>query len=96
VRMQVMMSCNCTRTTIDEVGFERERHADRYLKPPEEMERLFPRYRQALARTMEIVRRCTFSLEELTYQYQEEAIVPGKDAQASLENYVWECAPARY
>ncbi|TAU73471.1 hypothetical protein ELI30_34205 (plasmid) [Rhizobium leguminosarum] len=38
--------------------------------------------------------RCRFSLEELTYQYPEEAIVPGKDAQASLEHYVWECAPA--
>ncbi|TCU13883.1 error-prone DNA polymerase [Rhizobium laguerreae] len=95
-QLQDIVTCIRTRTTIDEVGFERERHADRYLKPPEEMERLFPRYRQALARTMEIVRRCTFSLEELTYQYPEEAIVPGKDAQASLEHYVWQCVPDRY
>nr|WP_262529723.1 PHP domain-containing protein [Agrobacterium tumefaciens] len=71
-QLQDIVTCIRTRTTIDEVGFERERHADRYLKPPEEMQRLFPRYRQALARTMEIVRRCTFSLEELTYQYPEE------------------------
>ena len=42
---------------------------------------------------MEIVDRCQFSLEELTYQYPEEAIVPGKDAQQSLEHYVWECVP---
>ena len=28
--------------------------------------------------------------------FAEEAIVPGKDAQASLEHYVWECAPDRY
>ncbi|MBY3235250.1 error-prone DNA polymerase [Rhizobium laguerreae] len=95
-QLQDIVTCIRTRTTIDEVGFERERHADRYLKPPEEMERLFPRYPQALARTMEIVRRCTFSLEELTYQYPEEAIVPGKDAQASLEHYVWQCVPDRY
>ncbi|MGZ2459653.1 error-prone DNA polymerase [Rhizobium anhuiense] len=95
-QLQDIVTCIRTRTTIDEVGFERERHADRYLKPPEEMQRLFPRYRQALARTMEIVRRCTFSLEELTYQYPEEAIVPGKDAQASLEHYVWQCVPDRY
>jgi error-prone DNA polymerase len=32
---------NCT---IDELGFRRERHADRYLKPPEEMARLFACY----------------------------------------------------
>ncbi|WP_312366216.1 error-prone DNA polymerase [Ensifer sp.] len=95
-QLQDVITCVRTGTTIDDVGFERERHADRYLKPPEEMERLFPRYAQALARTLEIVERCRFSLEELTYQYPEEAIVPGKDAQASLEHYVFEYAPRRY
>ena len=95
-QLQDILTCIRHNTTIDDVGFERERHADRYLKPPEEMKRLFPRYPEALARTMEIVRRCKFSLEELTYQYPEEAIVPGKDAQASLEHYVWECVPDRY
>ncbi|TCP80683.1 error-prone DNA polymerase [Rhizobium sp. PP-CC-2G-626] len=95
-QLQDIVTCIRNNTTIDEVGFERERHADRYLKPPEEMERLFPRHREALARTMEIVSRCTFSLEELTYQYPEEAIILGKPPQASLEHYVWECIPDRY
>ncbi|TCL89386.1 DNA polymerase III alpha subunit [Rhizobium sp. PP-WC-2G-219] len=95
-QLQDIVTCIRNNTTIDAVGFERERHADRYLKPPEEMERLFPRHREALARTMEIVSRCTFSLEELTYQYPEEAIIPGKTPQESLEHYVWECIPDRY
>ncbi len=95
-QLQDVVTCIREHTTIDDVGFKRERHADRYLKPPEEMARLFPRYREALARTMEIVDRCKFSLEELTYQYPEEAIVPGMTAQESLEHYVWECAPNRY
>ncbi|WP_438748295.1 error-prone DNA polymerase [Pararhizobium sp. O133] len=95
-QLQDIVTCIRTRTTIDAVGFERERHADRYLKPPEEMERLFPRYPEALRRTMEIVDRCTFSLEELSYQYPEEAIIPGKTPQESLEHYVWECVPNRY
>jgi len=95
-QLQDVVTCIRNNTTIDEVGFERERHADRYLKPPHEMERLFPRYTEALARTMEIVERCKFSLEELTYQYPEEAIVPGMDAQQSLEHYVRECIPNRY
>ncbi|TAV74737.1 error-prone DNA polymerase [Rhizobium leguminosarum] len=95
-QLQDIVTCIRNNTTIDEVGFERERHADRYLKPPEEMERLFPRYPEALRRTTEIVERCKFSLDELTYQYPEEAIVPGKDAQQSLEHYVWECVPNRY
>ncbi|WP_426122783.1 error-prone DNA polymerase [Pararhizobium sp. PWRC1-1] len=95
-QLQDIVTCIRHNTTIDEVGFDRERHADRYLKPPEEMERLFPRYPEALRRTMEIVDRCKFSLEELTYQYPEEAIVPGKTAQESLEHYVWDCIPNRY
>lgn len=95
-QLQDVVTCIRTRTTIDAVGFERERHADRYLKPPEEMERLFPRYPEALRRTLEIVDRCKFSLEELSYQYPEEAIIAGKTAQESLEHYVWECVPNRY
>ncbi|GGE07864.1 error-prone DNA polymerase [Rhizobium anhuiense] len=95
-QLQDVVTCIRNNTTIDEVGFERERHADRYLKPPEEMGRLFPRYPDALARTMEIVERCKFSLEELTYQYPEEAIVPGMTAQQSLEHYVRACIPDRY
>ncbi len=95
-QLQDVVTCIRNRTTIDEVGFERERHADRYLKPPEEMARLFPRYKEALARTMEIVNRCRFSLDELTYQYPLEAIVEGMDAQQSLEHYVRECLPNRY
>ncbi len=54
-QLQDVVTCIRTGTTIDDVGFERERHADRYLKPPEEMARLFSRYPEALARTMEIV-----------------------------------------
>ncbi len=95
-QLQDIVTCIRNVSTIDDIGFERERHADRYLKPPEEMARLFPRYPEALARTLEIVERCKFSLEELTYQYPEEAIVPGKTAQQSLEHYVWECIPNRY
>jgi error-prone DNA polymerase len=95
-QLQDVVTCIRNNTTIDAVGFERERHADRFLKPPHEMERLFPRYQEAIARTMEIVERCKFSLEELTYQYPEEAIVPGMDAQQSLEHYVRECIPSRY
>ncbi len=95
-QLQDIVTCVREGTTIDEVGFDRERFADRYLKPPEEMARLFPRYPEALARTMEIVDRCKFSLEELTYEYPEEAIVEGMDAQQSLEHYVRECIPDRY
>lgn len=55
---------------IDEAGFRRERHADRYLKPPGEMARLFARYPEAVARTIEIAGRCAFSMDELRVSLQ--------------------------
>jgi error-prone DNA polymerase len=82
--------------TIDELGYRRERHADRYLKPPEEMARLFSRHPEALARTVEIARQCRFSLDELAYQYPEEKMLPGLTAQQALEQLTWEGAERRY
>jgi error-prone DNA polymerase len=82
--------------TIDELGQRRERHADRYLKPPAEMHRLFARYPEALARTREIVDRCTFSMAELTYQYPEEREDPDLTPQQTLEKLTWEGAALRY
>ncbi|MCJ8056977.1 error-prone DNA polymerase [Shinella curvata] len=95
-QLQDVVTCIRTRTTIDDVGFDRERHADRYLKAPEEMHRLFSDYPEALARTREIAARCTFDLGELRYQYPEEAIVPGLDPQQSLAKFTWEGAADRY
>ena len=84
---------NCT---IDEFGFRRERHADRFLKRPEEMHRLFGRYSEALARTIEITERCQFSLDELSYQYPEERTLPGLTPQQALKKLTWEGAAERY
>ena len=83
-------------TTIDALGHRRERHADRYLKPPGEMHRLFARWPDALARTLEIARRCTFSLDELRYQYPEERADPALTPQKTLEHLTWEGASSRY
>ena len=82
--------------TIDELGHRRERFADRYLKPPEEMQRLFGRYPEALGRTIEIMERCRFNLEELAYQYPEEKLFPELTPQEALEKLTWEGAAARY
>lgn len=95
-QLQDVVTCIRHRTTIDQAGFLRERHADRFLKPPEEMHRLFSRYPEALARTREIVDRCRFDMSELTYQYPEEAIIPGMTAQQSLEKFTWEGVRDRY
>jgi error-prone DNA polymerase len=94
--LQDVMTCVRHNCTIDELGFRRERHADRYLKPPGEMARLFSRYPEALARTVEIAARCRFSLDELAYQYPEERALPGLTPQQALEKLTWDGAAARY
>jgi len=94
--LQDVVTCIRHNVTIDEAGFLRERHADRYLKPPQEMHRLFERYPEALARTLEIVERCRFSLDELKYQYPEEQVAPGLTPQQALEAFVRKAVAKRY
>jgi len=94
--LQDVVTCIRHNITIDDAGFRRERHADRHLKPPEEMHRLFGRYPEALARTVSIAEQCRFSLDELAYQYPEEKTMPGLTAQQALEKLTWEGAERRY
>ena len=94
--LQDVVTCIRHTCTIDELGHRRERHADRYLKSPEEMARLFKDYPEAVARTREIADRCRFSLDELQYQYPDERNHPGVPAQETLENFVRSGARVRY
>jgi error-prone DNA polymerase len=71
--------------TVDELGFRRERFADRYLKSAEEMERRFKRFPDAVRATAAIAERCTFSLRELSYQYPDEIVMSGRTPQDALE-----------
>jgi error-prone DNA polymerase len=93
--LQDVMTCIRERTTIDDAGFTRERFADRHLKTPHDMARLFARYPDALRNTRVIADSCRFSLAELRYQYPRET-VQGMTAQESLDALTWEGAALRY
>src|SRR3546814_13907689 len=90
------MTCTRHRCTIDALGARRERYADRFLMPAAEMHRLYQRYPAALARTLAIADRCRFSLDELKYQYPEEAGIEGITAQQALERMTWQAADDSY
>ena len=66
-------------TTVSEAGFLLTHNAERYLKPVEEIQRIFSSYQKALRRSLEITEACTFSLDELTYTYPKE-IIPAEVA----------------
>ncbi|MBM6596508.1 error-prone DNA polymerase [Microvirga pudoricolor] len=94
-KLQDVVSCIRQGCTIDEAGFRLERHADRYLKDPVEMRRLFERHPEAFRRIGEVLSRCRFSLDELRYQYPSET-EPGETAQEKLERLTWEGAHRCY
>ncbi|WP_419816467.1 error-prone DNA polymerase [Glacieibacterium sp.] len=75
--LQDVLTCVRHGTTIDTAGHLLEANAERYLKPPEEMARLFKGHEAALAATLDIVAACTFSLAELRYEYPDEPVPPG-------------------
>jgi error-prone DNA polymerase len=81
--------------TVGELGFRRFASAERHLKEPAEMVRLFRRHPHAIAATQEIVRRCIFSLRQLTYQYPV-VYEGGETPMDKLKRLTWEGADWRY
>jgi error-prone DNA polymerase len=95
-RLQDVLTCIRHGCTIDEAGFLLEANAERHLKSPAEMARLFADHPQALANSLEIVERCTFNMDELRYEYPQEIAPDGEDPQDRLTRLTWEGAAKRY
>ena len=69
--------------TIDELGFRRERYADRHLQSRRRRWRgCSPPIPTPSRASADIAERCTFSLRELSYQYPDEIVMPGRTAAA--------------
>jgi error-prone DNA polymerase len=94
--LQDVLTCVRTHTTIAEAGFHLDANAERHLKKPAQMARLFPGFEDALARTLEITNACRFSLDELVYEYPDEPVPPGTTAQDHLEALTFEGARHRF
>ena len=85
------------RTTVDALGHAAEPNAERHLKPPAEMARLFARHPEALANTLRVLEAASgFSLDQLRYEYPEEALEPGRSAQETLEARVAQALAERW
>ena len=61
---------------VHEAGYALHPNAERHLRHPLRLERLYPR--ELLARTVEIAERCHFSLDTLRYEYPDEIVPPGR------------------
>ena len=95
--LQDVVTCIRLGCTLEEAGTRLFANAERYLKPPEEMARLFADYPHAIARSVEIAEQARgFSLDELRYQYPGEVVPEGMTAMQHLAELTRLGAADRY
>jgi error-prone DNA polymerase len=87
--LQDVLTCIREKTTIEAIGKKLEANAERFMKTPREMARLFRDFPEAIAETMRFAGKIDFSLDQLKYQYPDEPVPPGKTAQGHLEDLTW-------
>ncbi len=81
---------------VAELGDRRFPNAERHLKSAAAMRQLFAQMSVAVLRTKEVADRCSFSLDELRYEYPEELCPKGRRATEYLEELTWRGASDRY
>jgi len=94
--LQDVLTCIRENCTIHEAGLRLQANAERHLKGPEEMARLFAKFPGAVERSLEIAERIQFDLGQLRYEYPDEPVPPGKTAIQHLHDLAWAGAAWRY
>jgi error-prone DNA polymerase len=94
--LQDVLTCIREGCAIDEAGFRLVANAERHLKSPREVARLFRGYEHAVRRCLDIVARCRFNLDELRYEYPDETAADGRSAQQRLAALAWAGAKERF
>ena len=94
--LQDVLTCIREGVSIDRAGYRLEASAERHIKAPEEMARLFRGFEDALEAGVELSRRLAFSLDELAYHYPDEPVPPGRTPQEHLRELTLAGARWRY
>jgi error-prone DNA polymerase len=94
--LQDVVTCIREKVTIATAGYLLNPNAERHLKSPDEMIRLFARWPDAIAATRKFADSLRFSLNELKYEYPKETVPEGRTPQQHLEHLTWEGARARW
>ena len=79
---------------VADCGFELQPNAEAHLRSRGRLAAIYPP--GLLANTLEVAARCSFSLDELRYQYPLETVLPGLDAAQTLRRFTHEGALRRY
>ncbi|MEC8565352.1 MAG: error-prone DNA polymerase, partial [Pseudomonadota bacterium] len=95
-RLQDVLTCIRHHCTLDTAGYRLAANSERHLKPLADVTRLFRAFPQAVANIQNILSACRFSLDDLVYQYPEDAFDRTLSPQQLLEKLVWEGARGRF
>ncbi len=95
-RLQDVLSCVREKKTLDSAGKLLEANAERHMKNAAEMARLFAEHPEAIAETLRVLERLTFSLDELQYDYPLESAGFSATPYDELVRLTWEGAAWRY
>lgn len=90
--LQDIVTCVREKCTIYNAGYKLYPNAERYLKPMDEMKRLFRQYPDAIHQTQAIAEACTFSLDQLKYHYPKEITSEGRTPMEELIYLSWKGA----
>jgi error-prone DNA polymerase len=91
-----VLTCIREKRTIDRAGRLLAANAERHLKPPQEMARLFRDCPEAIDETLHLSEKLSFSLDELKYEYPDEQLAGFASPQEALEHLALEGAARRY
>ncbi|MBK9197431.1 MAG: error-prone DNA polymerase [Betaproteobacteria bacterium] len=81
-------------TPVAQCGFGLQPNAEAHLRPRLRLAALYPP--ELLAHTTVVAARCSFSLDELRYQYPMETVLPGTTPAQTLRHHTEEGARVRY
>ncbi len=91
-----VLTCVRNKTNILEAGLLLERNAERYLKTPRAMARLFAGYPEAISGAAELSDRLQFTLAGLGYEFPRYPVPQGETMDSVLRARTYEGALARY
>ena len=91
-----VLTCIRHKTTLAAAGRRLAANAERHLKDPQEMVRLFKAYPHAIEASGALVNRINFSLDQLRYEYPHEPVPEGWTPQDWLEKIVLDAAHQRF
>jgi len=82
--------------TVAEAGALLAANAERHVKPPDEIARLFRVYPDAVQAGLDVADSISFSLDELSYQYPDEVFGEGETPQETLTRLTWQYAHEKF